>query len=98
MPKPPMLAVTLAFFVLAFSLRALSDQDFHGIIESRPADGHVGEWVIGGRTFTATADTEIDTDKGPLDIGACASVEMEGQRVEEIESERAEKCARTNLN
>jgi hypothetical protein len=37
-------------------------------------------------------------DDGPLDIGACASIEMEGERVEEIESERADKCAQTNLN
>ena len=85
-------AMTLAFSALAFSLGAVADDDFYGIVESRPLDGDVGEWVIGGRTFTATVPTEIDTDDGPLDIGVCASVDMEGERVEEIESEPARKC------
>ncbi|NCC41677.1 MAG: hypothetical protein EOM21_20130 [Gammaproteobacteria bacterium] len=85
-------ALALAFSTLACSLGALADEDFHGIVESRPAGGHVGDWVIGGRTFTATATTKIDADDGPLDIGACASVDLEGGRVEEIESEPAGKC------
>jgi hypothetical protein len=92
MKNPRITAMTLAFSTLAFSLGAVADDDFYGIVESRPADGHVGAWVIGGRTFTATAATEIETDDGPLDIGACASVDMEGERVEEIESEPAGKC------
>jgi hypothetical protein len=82
----------LAFSALACSVGALADDDFYGIVESRPADGHVGEWVIGGRTFTATAATKIDTDDGPLDIGACASVDMDDGLVEEIEREPARKC------
>ena len=85
--------MTLAFSALAFSLGAVADDDVYGIVESRPLDGNVGEWVIGGRTFTATAATKIDTDDGPLDVGACASVDTEGERVEEIESEPARKCA-----
>jgi hypothetical protein len=85
-------AMTLAFSLLACSLGALANDDFRGIVESRPADGHVGEWVIGGRAFTATAATEIDTDDGPLDIGTCASVDMEGDLVDEIETEPARKC------
>lgn len=89
-------AMTLAFSALAFSLGAVASDDFYGIVESRPADGHVGEWVIGGRTFTATAATKIDTDAGPLDIGACASVDTEGERVEEIEHEPAQKCVPGN--
>jgi hypothetical protein len=93
MKNPRISAMTLAFSALAFSLGAVADDDFYGIVESRPADGHVGEWVIGGRTFTSTAATKIDTDDGPLDIGVCASVDTEGERVEEIESESAQKCA-----
>jgi hypothetical protein len=93
-----MLAMILASSAVALSFGAQADDDFYGVVESRPADGHVGEWVIGGRSFTATADTEIEADDGPLDIGACASVDMEGERVEEIESERADECAQTNLN
>ena len=93
MKNPSIPAMTLAFCALAFSLGAVADDDFYGIIESRPADGAVGEWVIGGRTFTATAATKIETDDGPLDIGVCASVGTEGERVDEIESEPARKCA-----
>ncbi|MFB1490103.1 MULTISPECIES: hypothetical protein [unclassified Thiocapsa] len=93
MKNPRIPAFTLAFSALAFSLGAVADDDVYGIVESRPADGHIGKWVIGGQTFTATAATKIDTDDGPLDIGACASVDTEGERVEEIESEPAEKCS-----
>jgi hypothetical protein len=93
-----MFSMSSGSIVLAFSLGAVSDHDFDGIVESRPAGGHVGEWVIGGRSFTAKADTEIETDDGPLDLGACASVDREGRRIEEIESARAEKCTQTNRN
>jgi hypothetical protein len=85
-------AMTLAVSALALSFGAQADEDFHGIVESRPASGHAGEWVIGGRSFMATAETKIEADDGPLDIGACASVEMEGELVDEIESEKAKKC------
>lgn len=85
-------AMALAFSTLACSVGALADDDFYGTVERRPTNGHVGEWVIGGRTFMATAATEIDTDDGPLDIGVCASVDMDDGRVEEIERESAGKC------
>ncbi|NCA72700.1 MAG: hypothetical protein EOM91_22115 [Sphingobacteriia bacterium] len=98
MKNPRITAMTLAFSTLAFSLGAVADDDFYGIVESRPADGPVGAWVIGGRTFTATTATKIDTDDGPLDIGVCASVDTEGERVEEIESEPARKCAPATRN
>ncbi|WP_296703014.1 hypothetical protein [Thiocapsa sp. UBA6158] len=94
MKHPKFPAMTLAISALAFSLGVVADDDFHGIVESRPADGYIGEWVIGGRAVTTTAATEIDTDDGPLDIGVCASVDMEGASVEEVESEPVQKCTR----
>jgi len=69
------------------------DDDFSGFIESRPA-GTAGTWVISGRSFTATAGTELDADDGPLTVGACVSVEYEGSTAEEIESEERYDCAR----
>ncbi|EGV18990.1 hypothetical protein [Thiocapsa marina] len=93
MKNPSIPAMTLAFSALVFSLGVLADDDFYGIVDGRPLDGAVGDWVIGGRTFPATNATKIDTDDGPLDIGVCASVDTEGQRVEEIESEPAQTCA-----
>ena len=68
------------------------DDDFYGVVESHPTDGSAGVWTIGGRTFTATAQTRIAEDDGPLTVGTCASVDTEGDRVEEIESESSEDC------
>lgn len=92
------LTMTLALCAVTLSFGAQADDDFHGIVESRPASGHVGDWVIGGRTFTATAATEIEADDGPLDVGACASVDVENGQVKDIESERADQCAVTPAN
>lgn len=69
-----------------------ADDDFYGVVESRPTDGSVGVWTIGGRTFTATTQTTIAEDDGPLTVGTCASVDTEGERVEEIESEPSADC------
>lgn len=62
-----------------------------GIISSRPA-GKVGTWVIGGRSFTATRSTQLDTVEGPLSVGACAKVRYSGSRAIEIDSEPASDC------
>jgi hypothetical protein len=72
---------------------AQADDDVYGIVESRPASDHAGDWLIGGRTLTATDQTKIEADDGPLAAGACASVDLKGDQVEEIESERPETCA-----
>jgi hypothetical protein len=68
------------------------DDDYYGFIESRPT-GTAGEWVISGRSFTATTETELDADDGPLVVGACVSVEYEGSIAEEIESEERYECS-----
>ncbi|NJP07550.1 MAG: hypothetical protein HC837_18955, partial [Chloroflexaceae bacterium] len=68
------------------------DDDFYGIIEQRPA-ATAGEWLIGGRSFTANASTELDTDDGPLTVGSCASVDYEGNLALEIESEELYACS-----
>ncbi len=62
-----------------------------GIVSSRPA-GKVGTWVIGGRSFTATRSTQLDTVEGPLRVGACAKVRYNGSRAIEIDSEPASDC------
>jgi hypothetical protein len=70
---------------------AMADDDFYGIVQSRPA-GKVGTWVIGGRSFEATRDTDLDEDDGPLRVGACAEVYIDDGRVEEIETEPLRDC------
>lgn len=65
-----------------------------GLLESRP-DGKVGQWVIGGETYTATAQTELDFDHGALSVGVCVKVKVSASEptiAKEIESEHAYKC------
>jgi len=84
---------TSAAMALSIARVALADDEFHGIIESRP-DGKAGTWVVGGRSVKVTEHTELDEDHGPLRVGACANVEIDQGVVEEIESEPTSKCAR----
>ena len=95
------LLVTL--FVLLFSWIGLSPQplaaddndiEFTGILSAKNGT----EWIVDGRTVLVTSDTELESDNGPLNVGAC--VEVEGELLpdgrvlaEEIESVRASKCA-----
>lgn len=76
---------------LAATAVASADEDFYGIIESRP-EGAVGTWVVGGRSIEVTDRTELDDDHGPLEVGACVEVDIDDGVVEEIESEPARKC------
>lgn len=92
MNQPMLLTMFLvaSAIVIPYSLQV--EEEIYGIVQSRPAQGDVGDWIIGGRTFTATARTEIDLDAGPLTSGTCASVELRGKVVTEIESESPLKC------
>ncbi|MEQ1506387.1 MAG: hypothetical protein ABMB14_29435 [Myxococcota bacterium] len=68
------------------------DRDrFIGRITARPA-GIAGDWTIGGRTVTADGAVELDELDGPLELGACASVDLRDGRVHEIDSEPASDC------
>jgi len=49
---------------------------FYGIVQARPKTVLQGEWMIGGRTFTADAGTEFDQAEGDLRIGSCAKVDV----------------------
>jgi len=75
----------------SIALPVLADDDFYGVVESRP-ETKVGTWVVGGRTIQVTEETELDEDYGALTGGACVEVEMEDGVVEELESEPASKC------
>jgi uncharacterized protein DUF5666 len=53
--------------------------DFSGSIQSLPgAAPFIGDWHVGGRTIHVTAATQIDTEHGPVTVGAL--VEVEGAR------------------
>ena len=62
-----------------------------GIVTQRPA-GKTGVWVVGGKRFTATRSTQLDTVEGPLKVGACAKVRYNGAVAVEIDSEPASDC------
>lgn len=87
--------VLCACVVLAqsFVSVAFADEDFYGIIESRPA-GKVGTWVVGGRSVEVTETVKLDDDEGPLTVGACVEVDIDNGIVEEIESEPPRKCTK----
>lgn len=91
--KNLIVALTVALIALGAVQVAVAEDDFYGIIESRP-EGNVGTWIVGGHSIEVTELTEIDESYGPLKIGACAEVDIDDGKVEEIESEPAKKCDR----
>lgn len=50
----------------------------YGIVESMPAQGHAGEWVIGGTKVQVSRDTYIKEKRGRAAVGAY--VEVKGQQ------------------
>ena len=62
-----------------------------GIVQARPA-GLIGNWVVGGRSFTTTGSTEFDQLEGPLNLGSCAKVDIRNGAVHEVDSEPARDC------
>lgn len=66
--------------------------EFYGIVQARPDKVLQGEWVIGGRTFTADSGTEFNQSQGPLKVGSCAKVHVRSGRVHEIDSEPMHNC------
>ena len=77
--------------VSGFSQIVLADDDFRGVIESRP-DTKVGTWTVGGKSVEVTENTKLDEEHGPLTKGICAKVSVEDGKVKEIESKPAKKC------
>jgi hypothetical protein len=66
--------VILTCLVLACT-PALAKQEFYGNVEKMPEGATVGEWVVGGRTVTATKDTIFKEKHGKLGMGAYVEVE-----------------------
>jgi len=87
--------VTSVFIIQGCDQIEHMDDDFYGIVESRPVET-AGTWVVGGRTVKATENTKLDEEHGSsFAVGACVKVEMEDDLVEEIESESPGKCEKT---
>lgn len=56
--------------------RAEGEMHFKGTIESLPSTpGFTGDWRVGGRTVRVTSQTRIETEVGPVAVGAFVEVE-----------------------
>lgn len=49
--------------------------EIQGVVQSMPASGFVGDWMIGGKSVTTTAATKIDQEHGALVVGAVVEVD-----------------------
>ena len=78
---------------LAIGLSSCSDREIEhtGILDHRP-EGKDGMWVIDGKSFSVTADVELDEGGGPITVGTCVGLEMEDGDVTEIESMDMKAC------
>jgi hypothetical protein len=83
----------LAASCLLSSSLAMADEEFYGVIEQRP-QSNLGMWVIAGQQIEVTKKTELESEHGPLAVGACVEVEHEKNVAEEIESVKLEKCSK----
>ena len=88
---PSMLRYVVAASCLLGSAAVLADEEFYGVIEQRPQT-NLGIWVISGQQVEVTKKTELESDHGPLAVGACVEVEHEKGVAKEIESVKPGKC------
>jgi hypothetical protein len=67
----------------------------YGLVEQMPAGGRAGNWMIGGKSVVATAETQFDETAGTIAVGVCVKVEFVAQgsnTAREIDSEPASDC------
>lgn len=96
--------LTIALFT-ALSLLAAGwapaqadDGEWIGLVEAMPADGLIGDWLVGGRAFATDANTEFRTEKGALALGACVEVEFDSaspERADKIATKSSDDCQET---
>jgi hypothetical protein len=91
--KETIFTIACLLLVGFFPATALADDDFDGIIESRPM-GKAGTWVVGGRSVNVTDQTRLEEEDGPLTVGTCAEVEIADGVAVEIEREPLHKCGK----
>ena len=79
-------------FTMSVSYACSDDEVEHmGILENRPV-GQVGVWVIDGQPYAVSKKAELDEEHGPLGIGACVEIELDGKVVKEIETKEPDEC------
>lgn len=72
-----------------------------GLVESLPASGLVGDWKVAGTTVRVAQTTRIDTEEGPVKVGACVQargmLENSVFLAQWIETQEASDCARSGF-
>ena len=67
-----------------------------GIVESLPASGLIGAWIVNGVEYLADGDTEFEQNDGPFVVGACVELELRASSnpaiIDEIETENMARC------
>ncbi len=83
----------LGILLIMGLLAGCSDDEVEitGIIELRPVSAQ-GTWIIDGVKYRVPKKVELDDEKGPLGIGACVEIELEGGVVKEIETKDPDEC------
>lgn len=78
------------------SVAMAGDREWKGMVDSLPADGLWGEWVVAGRTFVADANTRFSNNREDFDVGVCVEVEYVGAEApfvaKKIAKKRADDC------
>ena len=89
--KPMMFSVFLAALAVGNPAVAQPDKGFKGLIDNLPHD-KLGAWVVGSRQLNVTAKTRFDEAEGPIKVGACVSVALDGTLVKVIKTEKVSQC------
>lgn len=90
-------AILSLFLGLAVALPAVADDAWYGIVKRKPA-GDYQQWLVGSKQLNIATDTDIATDVGPFDIGACAEVDGANGRVEELGTRAMSHCDKTDYD
>ncbi len=69
----------------------------YATVDSMPPTGTItGTWVLAGVNFTATQDTRVEEEEGPLAVGVCAEAKYDSTNgamvFRRLESEEAQDC------
>lgn len=68
------------------------EREIYGLVESMPGN-RVGNWVINGVTYVATASTEFKEEHGAFAVGSCVKLHAQSNTMREIETEQAYRCS-----
>jgi len=76
------LVVVFTLFAALWSSHvAVADgRTWKGLIDSLPAEGLHGEWVVAGRAFIADENTRFHDDRRDFDVGVCVEVAYSGEQ------------------